>query len=37
MVQTNTFPKELHVFHAQLSQYSEPKNYEEAAKQPEWV
>ena len=37
MVQINTFSRESHVFHAQLSQYSEPKSYEEAAKQSEWV
>jgi len=37
MIQLNTFPRESHIFHTQLSQYSEPKSYEEADKQSEWV
>jgi len=37
MVQINTFPREFHAFHAQLSQYSELKNYEEAAMKLEWI
>jgi len=35
MVQINTLPREFHAFHAQPSQYFEPKNYEEAAMKPE--
>jgi len=40
LVQIDNFPVEFHVFHAQLSQYPKPKNsknYEDAAKKPEWV
>ena len=37
MVQIDNLPAEFHAFHTQLSQYSEPNNYEEAAKKHEWV